>query len=213
MSKDFNVNEELAFIDQLDGYAFECYLADMFKAMKYKVSLTNPSGDFGADLLLRSPKKRRIVVQAKRYQAYSRVGLAAIQEVYAAKSYYKADLAWVITTSSFTEQAKQLANRLNVKLFERLHLAQFLHTTYGNGTFRRRKFRRQETLSVIGHTSGRKGCLGSLFTFMRLLGSLDTRSRRHSQNPYRKVRRTYNQVTRPYRKARRMGRTFNNLFK
>ena len=44
----------------------------------------------------------KIVVQAKRYN--SKVGMSAIQEVYTAKKYYKADEAWVITNNYYTER-------------------------------------------------------------------------------------------------------------
>jgi restriction system protein len=47
--------------------------------------------NFGADLIMKG--QQRIVIQAKRYGRENRVGISAIQEVYGAQAYYKADEA------------------------------------------------------------------------------------------------------------------------
>jgi len=86
----------------MTGFEFEDYLADVFATLNYSVKKTNQSADYGADLIITSPDKRKIVIQAKRYKTESNVGVAAIQKIYAAKSFYKADEAWIITISSFT---------------------------------------------------------------------------------------------------------------
>jgi restriction system protein len=58
--------------------------------MGYEVIKTKASGDFGADLILRANDKV-IVVQAKRYS--KKVGVKAVQEVYASLTLYKANEA------------------------------------------------------------------------------------------------------------------------
>lgn len=73
------------------------------------------SGDFGADIIARR-LFRKIVVQCKCYS--KPVGVKAIQEVVAARQYYGASIAAVATNSTFTKQARQLAKRCNVKLWE-----------------------------------------------------------------------------------------------
>lgn len=63
----------------------------------------------------------RTVVQAKRYKG--KVGVKAIQEVIGAKGYYNCDRAMVITNSYFTRQAKELADKNGVELWNRIDLA------------------------------------------------------------------------------------------
>lgn len=75
------------------------------------------SGDYGADITARGFLMTRIVVQCK---AYSKpVGVRAIQEVIAARQYYGASRAAVATNSTFTRQAKEMAKRCGVELWER----------------------------------------------------------------------------------------------
>lgn len=88
----------------------------MFKTLGYRVKKTPDSGDFGADLYMEKDGKT-YVIQAKCYN--SKVGIKAIQEIVAAKSYYKAENAIVITNNYFTEAAKELAKNNNVMLCER----------------------------------------------------------------------------------------------
>lgn len=81
-----------------------------------QVELTRKSGDFGADVLAIAPDKTKICVQCKKYK--NPVGIAAIQEIHSAKSYYKCDRAAVVATSAgFTKQAAQLSERVDVFLF------------------------------------------------------------------------------------------------
>lgn len=81
------------------------YLKALFQQLGYKPHVTQKSGDFGADLVMKG--KDKIVIQAKRYGIKNRVSLSAVQEVYGAKAYYKANQAWVVTNSYFTKQAKR----------------------------------------------------------------------------------------------------------
>ena len=81
-----------------------------------KVELTRKSGDFGADVLAIAPDKSKICVQCKMYK--NPVGIAAIQEIHSAKTYYKCDRATVVATSAgFTKQAIQLSEKVDVYLF------------------------------------------------------------------------------------------------
>lgn len=103
-------------IDKMSGSTFERYLEQFFKRQGWQVKRTGGQGDYGADLILTSANKK-VVVQAKRWQ--KNVGYEAIQQAYTSKDVYKCDEAWVVTNSSFTEQALDGAKRLNVKLWDR----------------------------------------------------------------------------------------------
>lgn len=103
-------------VDELSPIEYEKYVADYMKGKGYsKVRVTKGSGDYGADVLMEDNEKRKICVQCKRYQ--NPVGYKAVQEIYAAKGYYKCDEAWVCSTHGFTKNAQEGAKRLGVKLY------------------------------------------------------------------------------------------------
>lgn len=103
-------------IDRMTGRQFEEWLARFFRSRGYEVTLTPEQGDYGADLILRKGPVRT-VVQAKRWGG--KVGVSAIQEITAAKGYYGANGAMVVTNSFFTKEAIELARRNNVVLWDR----------------------------------------------------------------------------------------------
>ncbi|EOP32320.1 restriction endonuclease [Bacillus thuringiensis] len=115
----------IRFIDKMDGHQFEVYLKALFKELGYHPEVTKKSRDFGADLILKG--KDRIAIQAKRYGIKNRVGIKAVQEIYAAQTYYKSDKAWVVTNSLFTKQAEELAKACNVKLIDRYELQKLIN--------------------------------------------------------------------------------------
>nr|WP_277949730.1 restriction endonuclease [Priestia endophytica] len=80
--------------------------------------------NFGADLIMKGQQK--VVIQAKRYGRKNRVGISAIQEVYGARAYYKADEVWVITNSFFTKSTRALAEACDVQLFDRKALQELI---------------------------------------------------------------------------------------
>ncbi|MED0958288.1 restriction endonuclease [Bacillus paramycoides] len=106
-------------IDRMDGYQFETYLVSLFERLGYVSNVTQSSGDFGADLILYA-ENRKIVVQVKRYTGT--VGVSSVQEIASAKAYYDAHEAWVVTNSSFSKPAYQLANANDVLLLDRMEL-------------------------------------------------------------------------------------------
>lgn len=106
---------DLEAIQSLSGVEFEDYLYEVFKDMGYCVQKTRATGDFGVDLLLESPGSK-IAVQAKRYK--KNVGFKAVQEVHTGMHYYDATEAWIVTTSSFSKQAIEGADKLGVQLID-----------------------------------------------------------------------------------------------
>ena len=108
-------------IDLMEGYMFEDYLRILLFYLGFKVSQTQKSRDYGADLILIDPQtNKKIIVQAKRYS--KPVGSKAVQEIATAQIHYKSDEAWVITNNIFTPQAEQLAKENNVRLIDRNEL-------------------------------------------------------------------------------------------
>ncbi|MED4654665.1 restriction endonuclease [Bacillus pseudomycoides] len=111
---------DIQFIDKMDGFQFEVYLKALFRELGYRPEVTKRSCDYGVDVILKG--RNRIVIQAKRYGIKNRVGIRAVQEVYAGKAYYKADEAWIVTNSFYTKQAEELAKPCQVKLIDRFEL-------------------------------------------------------------------------------------------
>lgn len=106
-------------VDRMSGQEFEQFLEHFFQQQGYQVYRTPYQGDYGADLILRS-REEKIVAQAKRHA--KNVGLKAVQEVVAARDYYKCSRAMVVTNSGFTEQARALAKVNRVELWGREEL-------------------------------------------------------------------------------------------
>ncbi len=102
--------------DKMSGTEFEQWLiASIREAGIVDAKPTKRTGDQGADIIVR--QGRTIVIQAKCYQ--QSVGNSAVQEVHAAKIYYAADEAWVVTNSTFTRSARELAKSTGVRLVDR----------------------------------------------------------------------------------------------
>lgn len=116
-------DSRLSSIDQMDGTEFEKFLVPFFENLGYKAQHIGKAGDFGADLIL-TKDGIRTAVQAKCYSGT--VGLDAVREAAAARPHYKAQRAMVVTNSSFTSAAIQLAVSNQVILWDRQHLAQLL---------------------------------------------------------------------------------------
>lgn len=106
-------------IDQMTGRQFEEYIGTLFSSFGYDVTYTPVTGDYGADLILKKGAEI-IAVQAKRYK--SKVGVKAVQEVIPAVKFYDANMALVVTHSTFTKQAVELAEKNEVRMVGREEL-------------------------------------------------------------------------------------------
>ena len=97
------------------GTQFELYLVNLFNDLGYKVRHNGKSGDQGCDLIL---KKEDYIyaVQAKYYTG--KLSNTPVQEIAGALKYYNANYGVVITNSSFTPGAEELAKANNVILID-----------------------------------------------------------------------------------------------
>ncbi|MFP7298935.1 restriction endonuclease [Neobacillus niacini] len=141
-------NSRIEEIDSMDGIQFEYYLKELYLSRGYGVEVTNASGDYGADLVLKK-EGRKIVAQAKRYS--KDVGIKAVQEVIGAKSYYKADEAWVVTNSYFTKAARELAQTGNVRLVDRDELIDFILELNSAAAVKPEQVKQRMTETVSSH--------------------------------------------------------------
>lgn len=103
--------------DNMEGHQFEYFCADTLKKNGFEnVEVTQGSGDHGIDILA---EKDGITyaIQCKCYS--SNIGNAAVQQAYTGKGFYHKDIAVVLTNRYFTTQAKEEAQALGVKLWDR----------------------------------------------------------------------------------------------
>lgn len=124
------INKKLCTIDDVDlmgGYDFEIFVAEIFKKMGYKTTVTKASGDQGVDVIAEK-NGIRYGIQAKRYSAV--VSNSAVQEVVAGISFYKCDKAVVLTNNYFTNSAIELAKTNQVILWDRDMLKQKITELY-----------------------------------------------------------------------------------
>jgi hypothetical protein len=112
-------------IDSMTGHEFEDFLIDLFTRLGYRVERNKISHEQGLDFLLERHGER-IACQVKRYN--KSVGNKAVQQVLAAKDYYRCHKALVVTNTRFTTSAKQLAERCNVELWDRKKLKEKIKT-------------------------------------------------------------------------------------
>lgn len=104
----------LDYAKRLEGVEFEQWLERLLRDNGISTVRTQQSRDQGADLIVEIGQ-RKIVIQAKQYPDAA-VGNAGVQEAHAAKGFYEAFDAWVVTTSTFSRDAQELAFRLGVTL-------------------------------------------------------------------------------------------------
>ncbi len=89
-----------------NGLEYEVFRCERLRASGWSAERTASTGDQGADIVAKMDNLK-VVVQCKWYN--SKVGNKAVQEVMAAKIYYQADIAVVVSNQVFTPSAKRLA--------------------------------------------------------------------------------------------------------
>lgn len=103
----------------MDGKKYEKHVAKKMKWRGYIfVRVTGQSADYGRDIKARTfPLMRKAIVQCKYYS--KPVGVKAVQEAISAREFYRASVAIVASNNTFTRNAKVLAQKCNVRLWER----------------------------------------------------------------------------------------------
>ncbi|HGH3625719.1 TPA: restriction endonuclease, partial [Acinetobacter baumannii] len=116
-----NVDTDNYLVDeQKDYHEYESIVSNMFEILGWDTLITPKSGDQGTDIIIEK-YNMKFVVQCKLYS--QPVGNKAVQEVIAAKGFYEAFGAIVVTNNDYTKSARQLAESHSVIL---LHDSQIL---------------------------------------------------------------------------------------
>lgn len=106
----------------MTGHDYEYLVARYLRNNGYTgVKVTKGSGDFGVDVIAHK-RGKKYAVQCKYYTGS--VGLSAVQEAVAGKAMYGCDSAMVVTNSTFTSAARDLAKANNVVLMENIKKAE-----------------------------------------------------------------------------------------
>lgn len=114
--KDFS-KESIELVDKMDGVEFETFIASLLKKHGYKkINVTPASNDYGIDVIAEL-NGVKYAFQCKNYS--SDVGSKAVQEVYSGKQYYDCHVGIVVTNRFFTRQARELANKNDILLWDR----------------------------------------------------------------------------------------------
>jgi restriction system protein len=113
----FRRREKAHEVDNMDGFDFEYYCADILEANGFiDVEVTRSSGDYGIDILAEKDGVT-YAVQCKRYTGL--VGVKAVQEAYAGRDYYDRMVGAVMTNQYFTQPAVEAAKKLKILLWDR----------------------------------------------------------------------------------------------
>lgn len=120
LCRQFRKNARTRELDEMDGFDFEYYCADLLAANGFAdVQVTRSSGDYGIDILAEKDGVT-YAIQCKRYTGL--VGVKAVQEAYAGRDYYDRMVGAVLTNQYFTKPAVQAARKLKILLWDRDYL-------------------------------------------------------------------------------------------
>jgi hypothetical protein len=100
----------------MQGVPFENFLAEIFREWGFDVETTKTTGDQGVDLIA-CKAGLRIAIQAKGYPRTT-VGNGAVQEAHTGMKFYRCQRCAVITNSTFTSSARQLAAAVGCSLID-----------------------------------------------------------------------------------------------
>ena len=110
-----------AVLQQMDPYDFEYFVANLWERMGWETTVSSESADKGIDVTARksTPYDQLVLIQAKRYGPNTTVGSPEIQQ-YASLKHQQSgvDKVLMVTTNEYTQQARELADQLNVKCID-----------------------------------------------------------------------------------------------
>lgn len=109
----------------MNPFDYEVYCAELLRQTGWDADVTTASGDQGADVIA-VKRGVTLILQCKLYS--KPVGNKAVQEVNAAKIFYHAQYAVVVSNAAYTTSARQLADSTQVTLLHHETLQKFAQT-------------------------------------------------------------------------------------
>ncbi|ACO76664.1 DNA topoisomerase I and restriction endonuclease domain-containing protein [Azotobacter vinelandii CA] len=111
------LNNPEAISDGMDWQQFERLVGEVFRRQGYAVEETGAAGpDGGVDLIVRKGRKRYLV-QCKQWRAL-KVGVKVVRELYGVVAAQGVAGGFVVTSGSFTEDARQFAATCDLALVD-----------------------------------------------------------------------------------------------
>ena len=98
----------------LSPAAFEEMVAEMFRAMGHQAKRTGRSGDHGVDIVVRTRKGAKWIVQCKRWR--KAVGEGVVRDFYGTLQHEKANGGIIIGVSGFSRSAREWAKGKPIRL-------------------------------------------------------------------------------------------------
>jgi restriction system protein len=115
----------------LSNSEFEKFVGKLLSANAYyDVEQVGKSGDHGADLIAHDVQGNRVIVQCKKYSTGNNVGEPDIQKFAGSIMHYKAQRGIFVTTSLFTQNAKEFAKDKPILLVDGDLLVQWVQNTH-----------------------------------------------------------------------------------
>ncbi len=122
-----------ASLEWMSGVEFERFVTVLLTRMEFRPEMTKATGDGGIDIVAILDKPifgGKYLFQCKRYAPENLVGASTVRDFYGAVTADKAVKGILITTSDFTAQAKEFAERVGLELIN-LSQLQSLLTEHG----------------------------------------------------------------------------------
>nr|WP_288466618.1 restriction endonuclease [uncultured Pseudomonas sp.] len=113
-------------LENISWQEFERLVGEALRQQGYAITETGGNGpDGGVDLILRSPEGERYIVQCKQWRA-TKVGVPVIREFLGAMVTHGAVGGFVVTTGSFTSEAREFASGRNIRLVDGVGLKKWI---------------------------------------------------------------------------------------
>jgi restriction system protein len=106
-------------LELMSGAEFERLVTALLARMEFRAEMTKATGDGGIDIVAVLDKPivgGKYLFQCKRYAPENLVGASTVRDFYGAVSADKAVKGVLITTSDFTVQAREFAERVGLEL-------------------------------------------------------------------------------------------------
>ena len=113
----------LAEVRRMNWWEFEHFLGYLFTKLGYQATVTRASGDFGVDVLVTAADGTKIAVQAKHWRS-EYVGVEHVLKTVGGAAHYGCQQAIVVTTSGYTDAAREASRTTGVELWGPNELAE-----------------------------------------------------------------------------------------
>lgn len=117
--KTFLMCSDINQIKKMEQDEFVAYTANLYKRLGYFIDLLKSKDELGCDIIAR---KKQDIICIKCVSGTEEIGILPLQQVYGSMNLYKANKCMLITTSTYSEKAKQFAKANHVNLIDQQEL-------------------------------------------------------------------------------------------